>query len=45
MPATLERTTLGSAVPGRAVNLEVDMIARYVERMVAERLADPVKRP
>jgi len=31
---TVEHTTLRGLVPGRAVNLEVDLIARYVERML-----------
>jgi riboflavin synthase len=35
IPETLERTTLGSAVPGRAVNLEVDLLAKYVEKLHA----------
>jgi riboflavin synthase len=30
---TLERTTLGSAAPGRVVNLEVDVLAKYVEKL------------
>ena len=34
IPETLERTTLGSAVGGTAVNLEVDVLAKYVERLV-----------
>ncbi|MEA2425067.1 MAG: riboflavin synthase [Thermoleophilaceae bacterium] len=29
IPETLERTTLGSAIPGDPVNLEVDMLAKY----------------
>ena len=29
IPETLERTTLGSAQPGDAVNLEADMLAKY----------------
>jgi riboflavin synthase len=33
IPETLERTTLGSAAPGRAVNLEVDLLAKYVEKL------------
>ena len=37
IPATLERTTLGSKQPGAVVNLEVDMIAKYVERLIAGR--------
>ena len=35
IPETLERTTLGSAAPGRPVNLEVDVVAKYVEKLVA----------
>jgi len=35
IPETLERTTLGSAAPGRAVNLEVDLLAKYVEKLHA----------
>ena len=34
IPHTLENTTLGALRPGGAVNLEVDMISRYVERML-----------
>jgi riboflavin synthase len=34
IPETLERTTLGSAAPGTPVNLEVDLVAKYVERLV-----------
>lgn len=32
IPTTLELTTLGTAVVGTPVNLEVDVIAKYVER-------------
>ena len=35
IPETLERTTLGLASPGRVVNLEVDVLAKYVEKLVA----------
>jgi riboflavin synthase len=35
VPETLERTTLGEAAPGRTVNLEVDVVAKYVEKLVA----------
>jgi riboflavin synthase len=35
IPHTLEVTTLGELVPGSVVNLEVDIIARYLERLVA----------
>jgi riboflavin synthase len=34
IPETLARTTLGSKQPGDVVNLEVDVIAKYVEKMV-----------
>lgn len=34
IPTTLAVTTLGRLVPGDAVNLEVDVIAKYVERLV-----------
>ena len=36
IPHTLEVTTLGRLQKGSRVNLEVDLIARYVERMLAE---------
>jgi riboflavin synthase len=32
---TLERTTLGEAGPGTRVNLELDVVARYVERLLS----------
>jgi riboflavin synthase len=35
IPETLERTILGGAEPGQPVNLEVDVLAKYVERLVA----------
>ena len=35
IPETLDRTTLGAAVPGAPVNLEVDIVAKYVEKLVA----------
>jgi riboflavin synthase len=34
IPETLERTTLGTAAVGRPVNLEVDVLAKYVEKLV-----------
>jgi riboflavin synthase len=37
IPHTLEVTTLGRLAPGVKVNLEVDLIARYVERMLGTR--------
>jgi riboflavin synthase len=35
IPETLARTTLGHREPGDRVNLEVDVIAKYVERLLA----------
>ena len=34
IPETLERTNLGAAAPGQPVNLEVDVLAKYVEKLV-----------
>jgi riboflavin synthase len=34
IPITLEKTSLAALVPGDAVNLEVDLIARYVARLM-----------
>lgn len=34
IPETLERTTLGALGPGDSVNVECDVVARYVQRMV-----------
>jgi riboflavin synthase len=34
IPTTLELTTLGHKEPGDAVNLEVDVVAKYVERLI-----------
>jgi len=34
IPHTLEVTTLGAAGPGTPVNLEVDMLAKYVEQLL-----------
>jgi riboflavin synthase len=35
IPETLERTNLGSVVPGDPLNVEVDVIAKYVERLLS----------
>ena len=35
IPHTIENTALGQLKAGSAVNLEVDLIARYVERMLS----------
>jgi riboflavin synthase len=40
IPHTLELTTLGKAKPGDAVNLEADVIAKYVERLLPGRLEE-----
>jgi riboflavin synthase len=37
IPTTLRETTLGAVPPGSLVNLEVDVIAKYVERMLGAR--------
>jgi riboflavin synthase len=34
IPTTLRETTLGARAPGEPVNLEVDVIAKYVERLM-----------
>ncbi|MFN8151926.1 MAG: riboflavin synthase [Solirubrobacterales bacterium] len=34
IPETLEQTTLGTAAPGRRLNVEVDLMARYAERIL-----------
>lgn len=39
IPTTLELTTLGAKTVGDPVNLEVDVVAKYVERMLAWRTA------
>jgi len=39
IPTTLELTTLGTKGVGDPVNLEVDVLAKYVERLLAARLA------
>jgi riboflavin synthase len=35
VPHTIEATTLSQLAPGRAVNLEVDVLAKYVEKLVS----------
>ena len=37
IPTTLRETTLGTRAPGDPVNLEVDVIAKYVERLLGAR--------
>jgi len=40
IPETLARTTLGSRRPGERVNLETDMIARHVEKLITAYLPE-----
>ena len=42
VPHTLQETVMGSYQPGTAVNLEVDLIGRYVERLL---LGDKAAQP
>ena len=37
IPHTLEVTTLGSMTPGHTVNVEVDLLARYLEQLLQAR--------
>ena len=37
IPETLERTNLSSKKPGDLINIEVDVLAKYVERLLAKR--------
>jgi riboflavin synthase len=41
IPETLTRTTLGSRAVGDVVNLEVDVVAKYVERLLAAGVEAP----
>ncbi|MET9483985.1 riboflavin synthase [Streptomyces sp. NPDC006638] len=43
IPTTLALTTLGHKGPGDPVNLEVDVIAKYVERLLGARSGEPVQ--
>jgi riboflavin synthase len=38
IPETLQRTNLGTATEGEPVNLEVDVLAKYVERLIQPRI-------
>ena len=40
VPHTLQETSLGGYAPGRRVNLEVDIIARYLERLLESRMGN-----
>jgi riboflavin synthase len=41
IPETLERTTLGASAVGRRVNLEVDVLAKYVEKLLGANASEP----
>lgn len=41
IPTTLAATTLGRLVPGDVVNVEVDVLAKYVERLLAAGMSVP----
>ena len=40
IPETLRRTTLGTRRPGERVNLEVDVMAKYAERLLGAHLSE-----
>jgi riboflavin synthase len=42
IPHTAEVTNLGSLEPGDPINLEVDVVAKYVEKMTSERAESPL---
>ena len=44
IPETLERTNLGAADAGRRVNLEVDVLAKYVEKLLGSAVEDAATR-
>ncbi|HEU0283709.1 MAG TPA: riboflavin synthase, partial [Sphingomicrobium sp.] len=37
IPHTAKETTLGGLAEGRQLNVEIDVIARYIDRMLATR--------
>ncbi|VAW88878.1 Riboflavin synthase eubacterial/eukaryotic [hydrothermal vent metagenome] len=42
IPHTLQETTIGSYRPGQRINIEVDVIARYIERLISvDAMASP----
>ncbi|MCW3042290.1 MAG: riboflavin synthase, alpha subunit [Actinobacteria bacterium] len=45
IPHTLTATTLQSKAPGDAVNLEVDILAKYVESLLCNKPEAPLKAP
>jgi riboflavin synthase len=44
IPETLARTTMGRRAVGERVNIEVDVLAKYVERLLASRPVDAESR-
>ncbi len=40
IPHTISETTLSELLPGRRVNLEVDVLAKYVERLLLARVRE-----
>jgi riboflavin synthase len=44
IPETLQRTTLGQAASGTIVNLEVDVLAKYVAKAIRSHPAEPAAR-
>jgi riboflavin synthase len=42
IPETLERTNLGDAAPGDPLNIEVDVLAKYVERLLPRWAGSPL---
>ncbi len=45
IPTTLSATTLGTRSVGDPVNLEVDVLGKYVERLLGARAADGAEVP
>ncbi|MDQ3609125.1 MAG: riboflavin synthase [Actinomycetota bacterium] len=45
IPETLQRTTLGAVAPGHPVNLEVDVLAKYVEKLASRGAPSPDNPP
>lgn len=45
IPTTLELTTLGTTAVGAVVNLEVDVLAKYVERLLGAGVGVPTPEP
>jgi riboflavin synthase len=45
VPYTLDVTTAAEWMPGSRVNLEVDVVARYLDRLLAARMGEPGTEP